>query len=118
MELSIIYDKLRFEEKELYDKATNRGITTHLIDAKPISFSTEINQNNPIKGDIFLQRCLSHYRGLYITYCLEFLRHKVINNYDVNEICGNKLRTSLILAKSEIPSPKHISLLALNLLKN
>ena len=106
MELSIIYDKLRFEEKELYDKATNRGITTHLIDAKPISFSTEINQNNPIKGDIFLQRCLSHYRGLYITYCLEFLRYKVINNYDVNEICGNKLRTSLILAKSKIPSPK------------
>src|ERR687890_1888306 len=106
MELSIIYDKLRFEEKELYDKATNRGITTHLIDAKPISFSTEINQTNPIKGDIFLQRCLSHYRGLYITDCLEFLRHKVINNYDVNEICGNKLRTSLILAKSKIPSPK------------
>jgi [lysine-biosynthesis-protein LysW]---L-2-aminoadipate ligase len=106
MELSIIYDKLRFEEKELYDKATNKGITTHLIDAKPISFSTDVNQNNTINGDIFLQRCLSHYRGLYITYCLEFLRHKVINNYDVNEVCGNKLKTSLILAKSEIPSPK------------
>ncbi|MGI0000149.1 MAG: RimK family alpha-L-glutamate ligase, partial [Nitrososphaeraceae archaeon] len=81
-------------------------ITTHLIDAKPISFSTDINQSDIIKGDIFLQRCLSHYRGLYITYCLEFLRRKVINKYDVNEICGNKLRTSLILAKSEIPSPK------------
>jgi [lysine-biosynthesis-protein LysW]---L-2-aminoadipate ligase len=106
MELSIIYDKLRFEEKELYEKANNKGITTHLIDAKPISFSTDINQSDIIKGDIFLQRCLSHYRGLYITYCLEFLRRKVINKYDVNEICGNKLRTSLILAKSEIPSPK------------
>ena len=34
------------------------------------------------------------------------MRRKVINKYDVNEICGNKLRTSLILAKSEIPSPK------------
>ena len=56
MELSIIYDKLRFEEKELYDKATNRGITTHLIDAKPISFSTDISQSNSIKGDLFLQR--------------------------------------------------------------
>ena len=40
MELSIIYDKLRFEEKELYDKANKKGITTHLIDAKPVSFST------------------------------------------------------------------------------
>ena len=106
MELSIIYDKLRFEEKELYEKAKNKGITTNLVDAKPISFSTDINQSDIIKGDIFLQRCLSHYRGLYITYCLEFLRRKVINKYDVNEICGNKLRTSLILAKSEIPSPK------------
>jgi [lysine-biosynthesis-protein LysW]---L-2-aminoadipate ligase len=106
MELSIIYDKLRFEEKELHDKAVNKGINTQLIDAKPISFSTDINYNNSIKGDIFLQRCLSHFRGLYITYCLEYFNHKVINNYDVNEICGNKLRTSLLLAKSKIPSPK------------
>src|SRR5919106_6177410 len=106
MELSIIYDKLRFEEKELHDKAVNKGISTHLIDAKPISFSTDISQSNSIKGDIFLQRCLSHFRGLYITSCLEYLNHQVINKYDVNEICGNKLRTSLILAKSKIPSPK------------
>ncbi len=54
MELSIIYDKLRFEEKELYDKATNRGINTHLMDAKPISFSRDINQNNTFNDYIFL----------------------------------------------------------------
>jgi [lysine-biosynthesis-protein LysW]--L-2-aminoadipate ligase len=105
MELTIIYDKLRFEEKELYDKAINKGINTHLIDAKPISFSTDINQSDSIKGDIFLQRCLSHFRGLYITSCLEYLDYQVINKYDVNEICGNKLRTSLLLAKYKIPSP-------------
>ena len=29
MELSIIYDKLRYEEKELHDKAINKGISTH-----------------------------------------------------------------------------------------
>lgn len=106
MELSIIYDKLRFEEKELHDKAVKKGIITHLINAKPISFSTDISQSNFIKGDIFLQRCLSHFRGLYITSCLEYLNYQVINKYDVNEICGNKLRTSLILAKAKIPSPK------------
>jgi [lysine-biosynthesis-protein LysW]---L-2-aminoadipate ligase len=106
MKLSIIYDKLRFEEKELNKKATDKGLITHLLDAKPISFSTDLYENNHLSSDVFLQRCISHFRGLYITSCLEYLNHKVINKYDVNEICGNKLRTSLVLAKCKIPSPK------------
>lgn len=105
MELSILYDKLRFEEKTLYDNAIKKGINTRLVDAKTISISTDINGNDFL-GDIFLQRCLSHFRGLYLTSCLEFLGYPVTNTYQVTEICGNKLRTSLILAKSKIASPK------------
>jgi [lysine-biosynthesis-protein LysW]--L-2-aminoadipate ligase len=105
MELSIIYDKLRFEEKALYDDAVKKGVNTRLLDAKSVSISTEFNDNQYF-GDIFLQRCISHFRGLYITSCLEFLGYPVINKYEVSEICGNKLRTSLILAKSKVAAPK------------
>lgn len=105
MELSILYDKLRFEEKALYDDAIKKGIKTKLVDAKAISISTEI-QDNEYLGDIFLQRCLSHFRGLYLTSCLEFLGYPVTNTYEVTEICGNKLRTSLILSKLKVASPK------------
>ena len=105
MELSIIYDKLRFEEKALYDDAVKKGVNTKLLDAKSVSISTEFNDNQYF-GDIFLQRCISHFRGLYITSCLEFLGYPVINKYEVSEICGNKLRTSLILARSKVAAPK------------
>ncbi|MFB5599007.1 MAG: lysine biosynthesis protein LysX [Nitrososphaeraceae archaeon] len=105
MELSIIYDKLRFEEKKLYDDAIKKGIKTRLVDAKSISISTEIN-NNEYLGDVFFQRCLSHFRGLYITSCIEFLGYPIINTYEVTDICGNKLRTSLLLTKSKVASPK------------
>jgi [lysine-biosynthesis-protein LysW]---L-2-aminoadipate ligase len=57
-------------------------------------------------GDVVLQRSISHFRGLYLTACLEFLGFKVINDFRVGEICGNKLITSLHLAKHQIPTPK------------
>ncbi len=104
-ELCIIYDKVRFEEKELYDKARKRGLNTNLIDAKNISIGTDNKKNDFDLGDIILQRSISHYRGLYLTACLEFLGFLVINSFKVGEICGNKLLTSIKLAKEDIPTP-------------
>ena len=105
VELCIIYDKVRFEEKELYDKARRRGLNTHIIDAKSISIGTNSKKNDLDLGDIVLQRSISHYRGLYLTACLEFLGFLVINSFKVGEICGNKLLTSIMLAKQNIPTP-------------
>ena len=42
VELCIIYDKVRFEEKELYDKARRRGLNMCIIDAKSISIGNLI----------------------------------------------------------------------------
>jgi [lysine-biosynthesis-protein LysW]--L-2-aminoadipate ligase len=104
-ELCIIYDKIRFEEKELYDKASKRGLNTRLIDAKSISIGTNNKKDDFDLGDIVLQRSISHYRGLYLTACLEFLGFLAINSFKVGEICGNKLLTSIKLAKENIPTP-------------
>lgn len=104
-ELCIIYDKVRFEEKDLYDKAIKRGLNTRIIDAKSISIGTNSKKSDLDLGDIILQRSISHYRGLYLTACLEFLGFIVINSFEVGEICGNKLLTSLMLAKQNVPTP-------------
>jgi [lysine-biosynthesis-protein LysW]---L-2-aminoadipate ligase len=106
VELTIIYDKVRFEEKALYEKAQNRGIKTQLVDGKTISVTTESEKKDLGLGDVILQRSVSHYRGLYLTACLEFLGYPVINRFQVGETCGNKLLTSLVLAKNKVPSPK------------
>lgn len=105
VDICIIFDKLRFEEKALHDKAIKRGLRTQLIDAKNMTISTTSKKDELGFGDIVLQRSISHFRGLYITACLEFLGFKVINDFNVSQICGNKLVTSLQLARNNIPVP-------------
>ncbi len=105
IDITIIFDRLRWEEKELLDKALKLGYNAKLVDAKDLVFTTYNGSTKPF-GSIVIQRCISHYRGLYITACLEALNIPVINRYRVAEICGNKLLCSLALAKHNVPTPK------------
>jgi len=106
VELCIIYDKVRFEEKVLYEKAQKKGIKAQIVDGKTVTITTDSKKKDLALGDMIMQRSVSHYRGLYLTACLEFLGFPVINRFSVGETCGNKLLTSLVLAKSKIPTPK------------
>jgi [lysine-biosynthesis-protein LysW]--L-2-aminoadipate ligase len=102
----VIYDKMRFEEKALYQKARKKGINALIIDGKTISINTESKRTSLQLGDVVIQRSISHFRGLYITSCLEFLDFRVINKFKVGQTCGNKLITSLTLTKHDVPTPK------------
>jgi [lysine-biosynthesis-protein LysW]--L-2-aminoadipate ligase len=106
VEVCVIYDKIRFEEKALYDKAKKKGLRARIIDAKTITIDTESKRKALQLGDVILQRSISHFRGLYLTACLEYLGFMVINKFKVGETCGNKLITSLTLAKYQVPTPK------------
>ncbi len=106
VELCVVYDKVRFEEKSIYDKALKKGIKTRMTDAKSITISTDSKRKELALGDVILQRSISHFRGLYLTACIEFLGFSVINRFKVGETCGNKLLTSLTLAKHKVPTPK------------
>jgi [lysine-biosynthesis-protein LysW]--L-2-aminoadipate ligase len=106
VEVSIICDKVRFEEKMLYEKAQRKGIKSKIVDAKTLTIGTDSKPKDFLLGDIILQRSVSYYRGLYLTACLEFLGFKVINRFEVGQTCGNKLITSIKLAENKIPSPK------------
>ncbi|HZC88947.1 MAG TPA: lysine biosynthesis protein LysX [Nitrososphaera sp.] len=106
MQLCIIYDKVRFEEKALYEKAQQKGVKAQIVDGKTITITTESKKKDFALGDVIMQRSVSHYRGLYLTACLEFLGFNVINKFKVGETCGNKLITSLVLAKHKVPTPK------------
>ena len=101
-----MFDRLRTEEKMLQKEATNLGHDTSLIDAKTTQINTSSQMQDFDFGSIVLERCVSYYRGLYFTACLEFLDVPVINKFNVSTICGNKLLTSMLLKKSNIPTPK------------
>jgi [lysine-biosynthesis-protein LysW]--L-2-aminoadipate ligase len=104
--ICIIYDKLRFEEKKIYNDIQQKGFDATLIDGKSLIFDTESSKSDSRFGDIILQRVISYNRGLHLTYCLEQIGLPVVNSFSVSEICGNKLITSLILKKKNVPTPK------------
>ena len=105
--LDILFDKLRFEEKALYNTAVKKGIDVRLVDSRNIIIDTDDLDSNDFEfGDILLQRSISHFRGQFLTYCLELCGYNVINSSRIGEICGNKLLTSMILKKNDIPTPK------------
>ena len=107
VKLDILFDKLRFEEKALYNTAIKKGIDVRLVDSRNIIIDTDDLDSNEFEfGDVLLQRSISHFRGQFLTYCLELCGYNVINSSRIGEICGNKLLTSMILKKNHIPTPK------------
>ena len=106
VEVSIICDKVRFEEKALYEKTQKKGIKSKIVDAKTITIGTHSKKKDFLLGDVILQRSVSYYRGLYLTASLEYLGFKVINRFEVGQTCGNKLITSIKLAENKNPLSK------------
>ena len=107
VKLDILFDKLRFEEKALYNTAIKKGLDVRLVDSRNIILSTDdLKSDRRDFSDILLQRSISHFRGQFLTYSLELCGYNVLNNSKIGEVCGNKLLTSLILEKNNIPTPK------------
>ena len=106
--LGIIYDRLRWEEKELSKSADARGLNVNRVDAKTISLDSDWSSTDTQDkfGNIVLQRCISYFRGLHTTAFLESKGLKVINSMDVALTCGNKLLTTLKLEKANVPTPR------------
>ena len=104
--LSIIFDRLRREEKWLIQEAKKLGCTTELVDVKNLYFDVTGKDAKNGFGDVVLQRCISYYRSLFLTRILENFGVRVINTSKVSEVCGNKLITSMVLAKAGVPTPR------------
>jgi len=101
-----VFDRLRSEEKMLEKQAIELGHDTTMLDAKITQINTDSSKNDFQFGDVVLERCVSYFRGLHFTACLEFLDVPVINEYEIARICGNKLFMSLLLKKHGVPTPK------------
>ena len=104
--ICIVFDRLRLEEKMLEKQAIELGHNTSMLDAKITQLNTDSKKKDYDFGDVVLQRCVSYFRGLHFTACLEFLDVTVINKLDVANNCGNKLIMSLLLKKNGVPTPK------------
>ena len=56
VEVCVVYDKVRFEEKALYDTAKKKGLKAQIIDAKKITINNASKTKTLQFGDVVLQR--------------------------------------------------------------
>ncbi|RLF10864.1 MAG: lysine biosynthesis protein LysX [Thermoprotei archaeon] len=104
-EAVMFYDRLRWEEKELMKAAEKEGFKLKVADTKSLHLNPSQRLNEEF-GSLALQRCISHYRGLYLSALLETAGLRVINSFKTTHICGDKLLTSLTLFKAGLPIPR------------
>ena len=104
--VSIVFDRLRSEEKMLQKESSDLGYDTSMIDAKITQINTDSKKDDLNFGDVVLERCVSYFRGLHFTASLEFMDVPVINKFDVANNCGNKMFMTLLLKKHNVPTPK------------
>ena len=101
--LRILFTRLRVEEKLLREAAVKQNIPCELINVSDVWYGDE-----PFCGtdDVVLARCVSHNQNEAVAQILESQRIRVVNPSSVMAVCGNKLTTSIALAKAGISQPK------------
>ncbi len=104
----MLFDQIRWEEKNLIAAAKRKQIDLIPIDARKVHIDVTSGKDRKKFGDIVLQRCISYFRGLHLTAALESMDIPVVNSYAVTAVCGNKLLTTLALVEADVPTPKTI----------
>ncbi|MEM0083249.1 MAG: lysine biosynthesis protein LysX [Candidatus Nezhaarchaeales archaeon] len=104
----VTYDRIRVEEKALQKAGESLGADVRLIDVKDSFIDITKGEVNPevLKGDVVIQRCVGHFRSLYLTAIIESVGIPVINSFYTTLICGDKLLTTLTLRRAGVPTPK------------
>ena len=93
---------MRKEEKMLLDcDINNKAKVVHIDTRKLIS-----DKNKLSDIDIIIDREVSHSLSLYALKYLESIDKKTINNYDIASTCGDKIYTTLLLEKNNVPNLK------------
>lgn len=105
MPLSIFYDQIRFEEKELFKTAENLSIPLKRLNVD--DFSLTLNRREPELEDVetALLRCVSYFKSLHLSSYLEGVGILSVSSFKTLQIAGNKLFTSVELMKNGVKTP-------------
>lgn len=103
----MIYDLVRWEEKDLIRAAKERGHEVELIQVtKTPLWLTKPNKFRDL--DFSFQRCVSFYRALASTMVFEEHGIPVVNSSRVILSCEDKLYTTAKLAREGVPVPETV----------
>ena len=103
--IAVIYDRLRPEERMLFEAFEKQGVDFDQLYAPHLAI--DFSQTPDFATyDVVLNRCVSQTRGLELARIFEAYGVKTINHSHVIETCGDKLATDAALARDKVPSPR------------
>jgi [lysine-biosynthesis-protein LysW]--L-2-aminoadipate ligase len=105
MKIGILLSRVRVEEKWILEALETRSIPYDVIDDRQIIFDVD-KKNGWANYSVVIERSLSFSRGLYATQLLNSWGIPTVNMSHVAAVCGDKLQTSLTLARARVPQPR------------
>jgi glutathione synthase/RimK-type ligase-like ATP-grasp enzyme len=66
----------------------------------------ELDHKPDLGVDVVLERCIQHSRALYALWVFGTWGIPTVNTFEVADICGNKLLTTMRLIRDGVPSPR------------
>ncbi len=104
--LAILYDRIRQDERMLFERAEALGIPYRKVYAPGLALTLDGVPEELQGVTVALERCVSQTRGLALARYLEALGIPVVNRPQVIETCGDKWATSLALWRAGLPQPR------------
>ncbi|KUO59153.1 lysine biosynthesis protein LysX [bacterium BRH_c32] len=104
MKVGLLHSLIRKEEKYLIEEFQSRkNIELVLLDDRKAAFNIG---KDKFDLDIVVERCINHSRALHALKLYESAGIKCINSSHVATVCGDKLLTSVALAKEGVAQPE------------
>ena len=103
LSVGLVCSGVRAEEKLLVSAFRDLGVQLHLVDVRRLGGPLHAWPRGLPPVDVALLRAKSHWRNVALARWLEFLDVPVVNPSHVLDICGDKVATSLALARSAVP---------------
>ena len=104
MKVGFLHSLIRKDEKYLIEEFDKRkNVELVMLDDRKLSFNIG---KDKFDLDVVIERSINHSRALHSIILFESAGIKCVNNSEVATICGDKLLTSMELAKNGITQPE------------
>jgi [lysine-biosynthesis-protein LysW]--L-2-aminoadipate ligase len=102
--VGVLLSRVRVEEKLLLEDLDRRHVPYRTIDDRELVL--EVERKPELGVDVVLERCIQHSRALYALSVLNTWGIPTINTFEVADVCGNKLLTTMRLIRDGVPTPR------------
>ena len=107
LRIGVLFSRVRVEEKWIFAAMEKRGLDYERLDDRQIFFN--LDQAEPWRQfDAVLERSISYNSGLYALRILNAWNIPTVNTAAVAEACGDKLLTSVAMARCNVPQPYNV----------